>query len=181
MPSNNFFPSHSVRINTHNDDVFIYLDVKPQSVWNLPMHSSTLDFFWLTWWAACHLSFQLSRSSLAVYHIWNKSFLKLTNTLLLRSGKCYFSPLYISVKWWSPLRITYTTWLSCDKVMNCKSLENISFALTLSVSRWLREVFFCCPLLVFFSQRLNFLSFVCLSFLQRKTNCPAKGVTLFSL
>lgn len=181
MPSNNFFPSHSVRINTHNDDVFIYLDVKPQSVWNLPMHSSTLDFFWLTWWAACHLSFQLSRSSLAVYHIWNKSFLKLTNTLLLRSGKCYFSPLYISVKWWSPLRITYTTWLSCDKVMNCKSLENISFALTLSVSRWLREAFFCCPLLVFFSQRLNFLSFVCLSFLQRKTNCPAKVVTLFSL
>lgn len=174
MPSNNFFPSHSVRINTHNDNVFIYLDVKPQSVWNLPMHSSTLDFFWLTYdellviflfsWADLLLQFIISEIN-----------------LFLRSGKCYFSSLYISVKWWSPLRITYTTWLSCDKVMNCKSLENISFALTLSVSRWLREASFCSPLLVFFSQRLNFLSFVCLSFLQRETNCPAKGVQLFSL
>lgn len=112
--------------------------------------SSTWCFFMnicFTTAVASHLSFLLSRSSLAVYGIWNRSSTKLTNTLFLSSVKCYFISLYTSpVKLWSPLRITYTTWLSCDKVMNYRSFQNISFSLPLPCLSDTKKSPFCCSL-----------------------------------
>lgn len=91
--------------------------------------------------AARRLSFHPGGSSLAVYGIWHKSSTKLTNILLLSSVKCYFISLCTSsAEVWSPLRITYTTWLSCDKVMNYQSFQKHLFCSYSFLSLWLQQV-----------------------------------------
>lgn len=83
---------------------------------------------------------------------------KLTNTLFVSYTSC--------VKLWSPLRITYTTWLSCDKLMNYKSFQKHLFCSYSLLSPCFQEVSLCCPLSIILSLvcpspffHLSFLSF----------------------
>lgn len=80
-----------------------------------------------------------------------------------------------SVKLWLPLRVAYTTWLSCDKPMNCESLQKDLFCSD-SIRLWLREISLCCPppiilslCLVFYLHLLSFHTHI----------LPYDGVKLF--
>lgn len=127
--------------------------------------SSTLDFSeHLLYDCSCFSSF-LS-SSLAVYGVWNKSSTKLTNALLSYTS---------SVKLWSPLRSTYTTWLF---LWQADELQELSKA---SLLRWLFPVSLAPRSLPLLSSACNsftvYLSFffICPFCLFTRTNCPTMG------
>ena len=88
---------------------------------------------------SCHLSFHpLWQFMVSEINLLQE----LINTLLFS----YTS----SVKLWLPLRVAYTTWLSCDKPMNCESFQKDLFCSD-SIRLCLREISLCCSPLIILS------------------------------
>ena len=111
------------------------------TVW-IPAHRSAAVLIWTFCFTACLSMFLFTRadplwqfmvSEINLPQSWQ------THTLLSSSGNCYFISLCTSsVKLWTPLRITYTTWLPGDKMMNYKNFHKQPFFLLLLL--WLFSV-----------------------------------------